>query len=157
MERQHKEEFQEIDQPLYSRMMIGEDTSISFFNSSIGQYNSVGEMTEAVDTNLSNPSMITQVFVVKAIRFKETIMDRRVREHLLKFAHFYFRLVDRDYYTYPLHLMDNYYYFLEKKLEIPITLHPYENFMVMLRMKSFDTRFQLTCELLGTMRRRTYK
>lgn len=153
--RQKPQEFQEIDQSLYSRMMIGGDNKydISFFNNSIGMYNSAGEMIDRDDTNIQNQNQIPQTFTVKAIRFRETILDMNVREHLLKYSHFTLRLVDRDYITYPIHLMDNYYYFLEKKLEIPIIIHPYMSFQVLLIMKHYDRRFQLTCELLGIMRR----
>ena len=146
---------EEIDQPLYSRMMVGgyDRYDISFFNSSIGCYNSIGEMIERDDTNMCNQSYILQMFTIKAIRFRETITDLNVREHLIKYGYFILRIMDRDYLTYPLHLMNNYYYFLEKDLEMPIIINPYQSFQVLLTMKNYDHKFQLTCELLGTMRR----
>lgn len=147
-------EFQEIDQPLYSRMMVGgEKNEFGFFGTNIGLFDKQGEMITNTDTNMQNPGMIQNLFAVRGIRFRETEMDGKTRRHMLKYGHFVFRITDRDYLTYPLHLMENYYYFLEKKLETQIIIKPYDYFCVSLRMKSYETQFQLTCELLGIMRR----
>lgn len=152
-----EQQYMEIEQPLYSRMIVGggDEVETSFFGNYLGQFGKNGEMIERVDTNMYNSSVSLNLFRAIAIRFRETVTDRRVKEHLLKTAHFRLTIVDQDVMMYPIHLMDNYYYFFEKKFVLPITLNPYENFRVELRYKAFDTKFQLTCELVGLMRRRS--
>lgn len=143
--------YDEIDQSLYSRLMIGGDNNedIIFFNASVGQYDKDGKKIGADSTNMYMSSNIYQMFSIRAIRFVETLMDNNVREHLLKYASFTVSIKDRDRLIYPVHLMTNYFYFLEKKLKIPILVNPCTNFSVELRMKNYPHRFQLTCELLG--------
>jgi hypothetical protein len=155
IEEQYENRYEEVDQPLYSRVMLGGENGhyASFFNTCIGAYNKLGEKIEEDDTNMRDVGHIRQMFTIKAIRFRETLLSIGAREHLLKFGYFTLRIVDKEFLIYPLHLMDSYYYFLEKKLEIPLRINPMESFVVVLRMKPYEWRFQLTCELLGTMHR----
>ena len=145
-----------IDQSLYSRrVMKADDTIVMFFCSSIGQYDEKGEeIVTIADTNLYSASNLHVMMTITAIRFNEWKVDKKLRDHLMEYGYFLVRVVDRDYLQYPIHLMDNYFFFMEKKLEIPIIINPYENFSVYLHLtKSYRSECKLTCELLGIMRR----
>lgn len=64
------------------------------------------------------------------------------------------RIADRDYLIYPYHLMDNYFFFVERRLVVPIVLNEQYNFQVVLRMdREFHNDIELTCELMGKLRR----
>jgi len=148
-----RSEYFEIEQPLYSRMKVkSKDTYIMFFSNHIGQFDSNGEIIDKTDTNMYNQNNLINLFIVRNIRFREPVLDLNVRNHLLQYSYFVFRIIDRDFLIYPLHLMMNYMYFLEKSLEKQIIIGPYENFSVMLSMtKEYGNDFQLTCELGGMM------
>lgn len=147
----------EIDQTLYSRRVIkASDTHIDFFSGCLGQFDRKGEQVLTwADTNIQTSSVLTHgEYVVRGIKFTEWKSDKKLREHLMGYGYFIFRVVDKDYLIYPIHLMSNYFFFLEKKLEIPIIIEAYYNFSVILNLeKEYGKECTLTCELLGKMRR----
>lgn len=149
-------QYNEIDQSLYSRRTIKKDSVRDmFFGDNIGSYNSKGELVTRADTNTCNYSTLSSImYLVSGIKFIETELDLKVRKHLLEYAYFVFRVGDKDYLTFPLHLMMNYMYFLQKELTIPVPIDAHYNFQVQLDMtKSYNKDFYITCELLGVMRR----
>lgn len=147
-----------IDQSLYSSVVLKKDQNeVSFFGIPVGLWDEAKKKKlTPTETNLwcSCVIMSGQMFTIEGIRFKNNTVETSFREHLMQYAHFFIRIADRDFLVYPYHLMDNYFYFVEKRLTIAILLPEYMNLHVVLRLdKPFHEDVQLTCELMGKLRR----
>lgn len=149
-----------IDQSLYSRMILSAGNSeVKFFAAVLGDIKTVihpREKMTRTDTNMWMSSQLVsgQTFSVYGIRFKETEVDATKRMFLLQHAHFVVQISDQDFLMYPLHLMTNYFFFLDKRLTSAILIPQHHYFHVILycdRPVPYD--IQLTCELVGTMLR----
>lgn len=158
-EKSQIEQHDEIDQSLYSRMILKKETNeVSFFGLCIGLWDEVRKKkVTGTDTNMwcSGVLVSGQEFLIEGVRFREAFVNKLQREHLLQYAYCIIRVADRDYFIYPLHLMENYFFYLERKLTIPILLQPMYNFQVLVRLdQPYDVEdIKMTCELIGRLRR----
>lgn len=156
--RGRTEEKDEIDQSLYSsvRIKAGEN-NVNFFGIALGLWNEAKKKKLThVDTNMwcSATLVSGQEFLIEGIRFKDRCVDKAQREHLLQYAYFFLRIADRDFLIYPYHLMENYFFYVERRLTRPLWLPEYFNFNVLLQMdQPFDKDIDITCELMGKLSR----
>lgn len=151
-------EEQSIDQSLYCAMTLpAGKTEFYFFGIPLGMWDEAKKKKlTRTDTNMwcSGQLVAGQEFSIEGIRFKDRRVDRSTREHLMQYAHFFIRIADRDFFMYPYHLMDNFFYFVERRFTVPIRLQEYFNFGVHLRLdESLDNDIHLTCELMGKLQR----
>jgi hypothetical protein len=147
---------EELDQSLYAKKTIKKkDSSTQFFQNTIGQYKKEGELITQLDTNMCSSSHLYHLqFSCTGVRFKFSKVDVKIREYLMEYAYFIFRIMYTDFVVYPIHLMENHFYFVERMLTRPIIINECENFTIMLQMEEpSQYEFDMTCELVGTMRR----
>ena len=147
-----------LDQSLYSRaILLAEKVDLHFFGIPLGIWNDTLKKEQTgTDTNMWCSSQLVngQEFLIHGIRFKETDVSVARRAHLMQHAYFMIRIADRDFLIYPYHLMENYFFFVERRLSIPLFLPQHYNFHVILRLdKPYHRDIELTCELIGELRR----
>lgn len=156
-EKEAIEEKQQIDQSLYSSVILrAEKDECTFFGLAVGLWDEAKrKKLSGVDTNMwcSGTLVSGQEFLIEGIRFKDRAVHAQ-REHLMEHGYFFIRVADRDYFMYPFHLMDNYFYHVERRFSIPLLLPEYFNFNVTLRLdKPYYADMELTCELMGKLKR----
>lgn len=151
----------EIDQPVYSRITYEpkirciDDDWLYFYGFSRGSIDPEKNTVTWLKTNIEGVSTLGGVMhKITAFAFYFHPASQALLDHFVKYAYFNFRICDQDFIHQPFMTMVRYHRFFRKELTIPVTICPYENFMVSISLaKSWKKSFDIISELVGVRRR----
>ncbi len=149
----------EIDQPVYSRItyypLVTRDW-FTFFGFSRGSIDPERNKITWLKTNIEGGSYSLggAMHKVTSCSFYFHPASQALLDHFVKYAYFQFRICEQDFLHQPFLTMVRFHRFFRRELTIPITICPYENFMVSICLaKPWKKSFDIIAELGGLRRR----